>query len=166
MNHRRTRSSPINSSLESSSNSMANNGAKIIRVPISTFPPTAMVYSIEKVNEEPTLPIATNGNVQNESNGCPDYVSAAIMAKVLEERSKERKFRRSMKCFQCRKRMKEYIDIETQTNNAALSYDDYHLNSYSTVNRQRSESSSSIESFYNSNSSNFSRNTCNETIII
>jgi len=167
LNHRRTRSSPCNSPLNSSSNSIANNGAKVIRVPISTFPPTAMVYSIEKVNEEEsTLPIATNGNLQNESNGCPDYVSAAIMAKVLEERSKERKYRRSMKCFQCRKRMKEYIDIETQTNNAALCYDDYHLNSYSTINRQRSESSSSIESFYNSNSSNFSRNTCNETIII
>jgi len=164
MNHRRTRSSPCNSPLESPSNSTPNNGARIIRVPIPTFPPTAMVYSI---NEESSLPIATNGNVQNDSNGCPDYVSAAIMAKVLEERSKERKYRRSMKCYQCRNRRAyiQYIDDETQTNNAALTYDDYHHNSYSTIHRQRSESSSSMESIYNSNSSTVSK-TCNETIII
>ena len=144
-----------------------NNGAKIIRVPIPTFPPTAMVYSINRVDEE-SSPITSNGQPSNESNGCPDYVSAAIMAKVLEERDKERRYRKSQKCHQCRNRRAyvQYIDDETQTNNEVLCDEDYHY-SNTIANRQRSESSSSMESINNiSNSSHSLRSYGNETIII
>ena len=148
-------------------NSNPNNGAKVIRVPIPTFPPTAMVYSINRISEE-SLPLANSGHNQNESNGCPDYVSAAIMAKVLEERDKERRYRKSQKCHQCRNRRAyvQYIDDETQTNNSVLSDEDYHY-SNTIANRQRSESSSSMESINNlSNSSHSLRGSANETIII
>lgn len=58
--------------------------ARVIRVPMPTFPPTAMVYS---VSPEDTTPPQ-----QQEGNGpLPDYISAAVMAKVLEERARERR---------------------------------------------------------------------------
>merc|ERR1711972_777148 len=49
---------------------------KIIKVPIPTFPPTAMVYSLTDKKEEES----------EEGSVAPDVVSAAIMAKVLQER--------------------------------------------------------------------------------
>ncbi|BES89072.1 Tight junction associated protein 1 (Peripheral) [Nesidiocoris tenuis] len=57
---------------------------KTIKVPIPTYPPTAMVYSINKgtVEKDP--------NTEEKSNQPVDIVSAAIMAKILEEREKER----------------------------------------------------------------------------
>lgn len=58
---------------------------RTIKVPIPTFPPTAMVYS---VNSVPTT--TQSETYSSDISGAPDYVSAAIMAKVLEERSKER----------------------------------------------------------------------------
>jgi len=73
-------------------NGQANHSteARIIRVPIPTFPPTAMVYSVSN-GDSATAPVSTNGH-NNASNVAPtnDIVSAAIMAKVLEERAKER----------------------------------------------------------------------------
>ncbi|CAG2177803.1 unnamed protein product [Oppiella nova] len=162
MNHRRTRSTPCNTALDMPNNSNPSNGARIIRVPIPTFPPTAMVYSI---NEE-SLPVTNGANAQNDNNVCPDYVSAAIMAKVLEERDKERRHKKYQKCHHCRNRRAyvQYIDDETQTNNAVLNNEDYHY-SNPIYNRQRSESSSSMESINTSNGYNVSKN-CNETIII
>lgn len=58
---------------------------KSIKVPIPTFPPTAMVYSVPK---SPNASLK-NGESENE-NPAVDIVSAAIMAKVLEERERER----------------------------------------------------------------------------
>jgi len=60
----------------------------------------------------------------------PDYVSAAIMAKVLEERSKERNQRngsRIQKCATCRSRRQAtpYFDQTTQTPNGVITPDDY-----------------------------------------
>ncbi|KAG1708462.1 Brain-enriched guanylate kinase-associated protein [Nymphon striatum] len=89
---------------------------KVIRVPIPTFPPTAMVYSV-------------NGHDESESNNIPkkpvqphpDVVSAAIMAKVLEERAKERNSKGSVYvCKYCRNQRKrnsssDYCDKGTQT---------------------------------------------------
>ena len=146
--------------------SSANNGAKVIRVPMPTFPPTAMFYSVNKVSDE-SLPLTSNGQSPNEANGCPDYVSAAIMAKVLEERDKERRYRKTQKCHQCRNRRAyvQYIDDETQTTNSVLSNEDYHY-SNPIPNRQRSESSSSMESINNISNSCNSLRSCNETIII
>ncbi|CAL4075295.1 unnamed protein product, partial [Meganyctiphanes norvegica] len=51
---------------------------KVIKVPIPSFPPTAMVYSVNKYTD------------QNKSSEPVDAVSAAIMAAVLEERQRER----------------------------------------------------------------------------
>lgn len=51
---------------------------KVIKVPIPTFPPTAMVYSVNKYTDV------------NKSCEPVDAVSAAIMAAVLEERQRER----------------------------------------------------------------------------
>ncbi|KAH6923580.1 hypothetical protein HPB50_002402 [Hyalomma asiaticum] len=58
--------------------------ARVIRVPMPTFPPTAMVYSVSP--EETTPPQQQDGN-----GPLPDYISAAVMAKVLEERARERR---------------------------------------------------------------------------
>lgn len=103
------------------SESKTGNG-KTIRVPISTFPPTAMVYSVNKVDEE------TKESGGNQSNG-PDHVSAAIIAKILEERSKERLLKsgsRYQKCHQCRQRciISPYYDASTQTSNSIVTPDD------------------------------------------
>lgn len=59
---------------------------KVIKVPIPTFPPTAMVYSVNKYAEE------------NEKEQEVDSVSAAIMAAVLEERQRERARRHCSSC--------------------------------------------------------------------
>lgn len=63
---------------------------KSIKVPIPTFPPTAMVYSVPK---SPNASIKNGDTTENDDNHNQqpvDIVSAAIMAKVLEERERER----------------------------------------------------------------------------
>ncbi|KAF0291399.1 Tight junction-associated protein 1 [Amphibalanus amphitrite] len=55
---------------------------KVIRVPISTFPPTAMVYAVDKAGEAEAPP---EPDVAED-----ERVSAAILARVLEERERER----------------------------------------------------------------------------
>lgn len=60
---------------------------KSITVPISTFPPTAMVYNITK----PTVEKHSDDD-SDDSKPPMDIVSATIMAKVLEDREKERIF--------------------------------------------------------------------------
>ncbi|XP_065162009.1 uncharacterized protein [Atheta coriaria] len=57
---------------------------KSIKVPIPTFPPTAMVYSVPKSQSPPRT------REEKEPEPSVDIVSAAIMAKVLEERARER----------------------------------------------------------------------------
>ena len=66
---------------DSSDNGSPKNGGKLIRVPIPTFPPTAVLYSIDDKNTAETRPTTDDS---------ANYVSAAIMAKILEEREKER----------------------------------------------------------------------------
>ncbi|GBM36587.1 hypothetical protein AVEN_162026-1 [Araneus ventricosus] len=69
---------------------------RTIKVSVPTLPPAAMVYSVNKST-------AQSSNVQptpaanNTEEVTPDHVSAAIIAKVLEERSLERKTAASMK---------------------------------------------------------------------
>lgn len=60
---------------------------KSIKVPIPTFPPTAMVYSIPK---SPSSCSKVENYENDDENAPTDIVSAAIMAKVLEERQRER----------------------------------------------------------------------------
>lgn len=84
-----------------------------------------MVYSVNKLPANGT----EAGNQAANGNTGPDYVSAAIMAKVLEERSKERNLKngqRIQKCSTCRNRRVsiQYFDQTTQTPNGVVTYDD------------------------------------------
>lgn len=87
---------------------------KSIKVPIPTFPPTAMVYSV------PKSPEAEKKMEQNSENPPVDIVSAAIMAKVLEERQRERALAKHCDTCTCAKNLKIIYDsthhsIGTQT---------------------------------------------------
>ncbi|KAL0113591.1 hypothetical protein PUN28_012623 [Cardiocondyla obscurior] len=82
---------------------------KSITVPISTFPPTAMVYNITK----PT--VEKHSDDDSDDNKPPmDIVSAAIMAKVLEDREKEKTFAKHCDTCTCHKSILT-VDTETQT---------------------------------------------------
>lgn len=90
--------------------------AKSIKVPIPTFPPTAMVYSVPKTTN--------NEEKQNEEpENTVDIVSAAIMAKVLEERERERTCIKHCDTCTCSKTIKfadsgsSYHNVFTQTDN-------------------------------------------------
>lgn len=87
---------------------------KNIKVPIPTFPPTAMVYSMAKSpNPERKM--------EPDVEAPPvDVVSAAIMAKVLEERQKERSLIKHCDTCMCSKNMQIVHDsshhsVGTQT---------------------------------------------------
>ncbi|XP_076297893.1 uncharacterized protein LOC143217463 [Lasioglossum baleicum] len=83
---------------------------KSITVPISTFPPTAMVYNVTKPMVE-----KDSDDDSDESKPPVDVVSAAIMAKVLEDREKERIFAKHCDTCTCNRRIL-MVDAETQTN--------------------------------------------------
>ncbi|XP_078042318.1 uncharacterized protein LOC144472814 [Augochlora pura] len=83
---------------------------KSITVPISTFPPTAMVYNVTKPAVE-----KDSDDESDESKPPVDVVSAAIMAKVLEDREKERIFAKHCDTCTCNRRIL-MVDAETQTN--------------------------------------------------
>lgn len=86
---------------------------KSIKVPIPTFPPTAMVYSVPK---------SQNSDSRREESeaGQVDIVSAAIMAKVLEERERERSCVKHCDTCTCSKTIKiihnsTHHTVSTQT---------------------------------------------------
>lgn len=83
---------------------------KSITVPISTFPPTAMVYNVTK----PALDKLSDDD-SDESKPPVDVVSAAIMAKVLEDREKERIFSKHCDTCTCHRSIL-MVDAETQMN--------------------------------------------------
>ncbi|KAK1127420.1 hypothetical protein K0M31_003959 [Melipona bicolor] len=92
------------------SNDTAPADVKSITVPISTFPPTAMVYNVTKSTLE------NNSDDDTDDSKPPvDVVSAAIMAKVLEDREKERVFGKHCDTCTCHKSIL-MVDAETQTN--------------------------------------------------
>lgn len=82
---------------------------KCITVPISTFPPTAMVYNVSKPSTE-----KHSDDESDEAKPSFDVVSAAIMAKVLEDREKERIFTKHCVTCTCQKSILT-VDAETQT---------------------------------------------------
>lgn len=82
---------------------------KSITVPISTFPPTAMVYNITKANVE-----KHSDDESDDSKPPVDIVSAAIMAKVLEDRERERIFAKHCNTCTCHRTI-VMVDSETQT---------------------------------------------------
>ncbi|KAG7201746.1 hypothetical protein KM043_004468 [Ampulex compressa] len=83
---------------------------KSITVPISTFPPTAMVYNITKPTTE-----KNSDDDTDDAKPPVDVVSAAIMAKVLEDREKERIFAKHCDTCTCHRSIL-MVDAETQTN--------------------------------------------------
>ncbi|XP_043511156.1 bromodomain-containing protein DDB_G0270170 [Frieseomelitta varia] len=91
------------------SNDTAPADVKSITVPISTFPPTAMVYNVTKSTEN------NSDDDTDDSKPPVDVVSAAIMAKVLEDREKERVFGKHCDTCTCHKSIL-MVDAETQTN--------------------------------------------------
>jgi len=100
-----------------SAQDMTQPDVKSITVPISTFPPTAMVYNITK-------PTVEKHSDNDSDDGKPpmDIVSAAIMAKVLEDREKERIFAKHCETCTCHRSIL-MVDAETQTcASDALSY--------------------------------------------
>lgn len=82
---------------------------KSIKVPIPTFPPTAMVYSVPK-SPRPDRKMADDAEKPE-----VDIVSAAIMAKVLEERQKERALAKHCDSCTCAKNLKIIYDISHHT---------------------------------------------------
>lgn len=89
---------------------------KSIKVPIPTFPPTAMVYSV------PKSPKTEKYASEDEQQPQVDIVSAAIMAKVLEERQKERATAKHCDTCTCAKNLKIIYEVThhhvgTQTGN-------------------------------------------------
>ncbi|XP_022258378.1 tight junction-associated protein 1-like isoform X2 [Limulus polyphemus] len=97
-----------------------NNNPEVgtIRIPIPTFPPTAMVYSVSKISNVGS--VKQNGSSQASqrmSKSPPDCVSAAIIAKVLAERTKERNAKKQVICMACKceKQNVYYHNKETQT---------------------------------------------------
>lgn len=99
-----------------------------------------MVYSVNNV------PRALDSD--SDSQNLPDYVSAAIMAKVLEERSKER-IDKQEHCRVCWYRRQSYLDQkEKSTQTSCSTVLDLQNSNIAQVHlRDRSESSSSIESY-------------------
>ncbi|XP_054718957.1 uncharacterized protein LOC129228307 [Uloborus diversus] len=90
---------------------------KTIKVSVPTLPPAAMVYSVNKSSMSSTPnSLPTPATTTNEET-TPDHVSAAIIAKVLEERSLERKTAITMKKQKSAEESKEFIlrNVGTQT---------------------------------------------------
>lgn len=85
---------------------------KSITVPISTFPPTAMVYNVTRAS------ISKSDSSSSDDDPKPpvDVVSAAIMAKVLEDREKERIFARHCDTCTCHRSVLK-VNTEMQTVN-------------------------------------------------
>ncbi|XP_066148181.1 uncharacterized protein [Euwallacea fornicatus] len=80
---------------------------KSIKVPIPTFPPTAMVYSVPKSPKE----LDRRSFVDDPEQPQVDIVSAAIMAKVLEERQKERALAKHCDTCTCAKNLKIIYEV-------------------------------------------------------
>ncbi|XP_029643108.1 tight junction-associated protein 1 [Octopus sinensis] len=77
---------------------------KLIRIPMQTFPPTAMVYSINNSNED---------QLNDKQNSNTETVPMTLIAQVLSHPEPTRKPRRTYICFQCRRNV-VLIDREVQ----------------------------------------------------
>lgn len=82
---------------------------KSIKVPIPTFPPTAMVYSL------PKSPNLNQRIVEEDVNPPVDIISAAIMAKVLEERQKELAYAKHCDTCTCSKKLSIIYNVSHHT---------------------------------------------------
>ncbi|GAB1609692.1 tight junction-associated protein 1-like [Argonauta hians] len=79
--------------------------SKLIRIPMQTFPPTAMVYSINNSNDDQT---------NDKQNSNTETVPMSLIAQVLSHpETTTRKPRRTYICFQCRRNV-VLVDREVQ----------------------------------------------------
>ena len=76
--------------------------SKLIHVPMQTFPPTAMVYSVPKQKN-------ANGTSENQD------VPTSLIAKVLTQPDMKRRPQRTYFCVKCREDY-HFAHKETQTN--------------------------------------------------
>ena len=80
---------------EANGKTSSNGAGKLIRVPVPTFPPTAVLYSLNKSDDDEQELWRSegqqgNGSSADSSSSSSSFISAAIVAKILEEREKER----------------------------------------------------------------------------
>lgn len=93
---------------------------KTIKVPIPSSPPTSMVYSVNKNISESD----DSTDEGTETTHPPvDSVSAAIMAKVLEERQRERQQTRHCESCQCPTQSGQMADNCTKGSDATIQVD-------------------------------------------
>ncbi|KAK3919632.1 Tight junction-associated protein 1 [Frankliniella fusca] len=83
---------------------------KTIKVPIPRFPLTAMVYSVNKAPSEKDM--SDEEREIGEGNPPVDIVSAAILAKILEERERVRHLKKHFSTGSCSSLLK--VDANTQ----------------------------------------------------
>ncbi|GFO27474.1 tight junction-associated protein 1 [Plakobranchus ocellatus] len=84
-----------------------SNSRKLIRVPIATFPPTAMVFSLnQNSNKQSNLP-TTQQQLHHSQSLDTDihkgYVPMSIIARVLSQKRKRNIFPRMYLCMNCKK---------------------------------------------------------------
>lgn len=134
---------------------------RTIRVPIPTFPPTAMVYSVNAVHAAKTD--TEESMSQNSNNISSDYVSAAIMAKVLEERTRERNAKKLNRCedCMCSKHLVNLEERSTQTGSPSFALSCAYEEQLAYVHSQ-SESFSNSDNYIHSKQNGI---TSTETII-
>lgn len=78
---------------EANGKTSSNGAGKLIRVPVPTFPPTAVLYSLNKSDDDEQelwRSEGQQGNGSSADSSSSSFISAAIVAKILEEREKER----------------------------------------------------------------------------
>ncbi|KAJ8308666.1 hypothetical protein KUTeg_013540 [Tegillarca granosa] len=113
-------------------NEEQNEEKKIVRVPIATFPPTAMVYSLN------------NKLSQTENKESSDIynVPMDLIAKVLTPPERRRKFPKTYRCIKCKSELLVH-DKEIQvclTNNLSQSTDGLRVHKSSSLGRIRTNS--------------------------
>ncbi|XP_050406754.1 tight junction-associated protein 1 isoform X1 [Patella vulgata] len=83
--------------------------SKLIRVPIATFPPTAMVYSVNNLQTKSDVELG----LERGNNG--ETVPMTLIAKVLTQPDPKHKPQRTYICWKCKKDVVN-IDKEVQVN--------------------------------------------------
>lgn len=110
---------------------------KFIQVPIQTFPPTAMVYTVPKKNDR---------NGENKKNSENENVPMTLIAKVLTQPERKRISQRVFVCMKC---FEDYSFSDKQTQTSCIKEPDKGNNhgQLVSVHRKirRSQSSSSTE---------------------
>ena len=117
-------------------NSQTKETAKLIQVPMQTFPPTAMVYTVPKVDKDEFNKKKTSGN---------ETVPMTLIAKVLSKPELKRSPQRIYVCVKC---LDDYSFSHKQTQTSfrkesGCTVGNNHSQTVSVHRKLRSQSSSS-----------------------